>query len=78
MNRSWFSGLSRNAVILGAPVAVSNSWKVGTTRTPWAWAAFVTAAAGSPTYSLYPIQSRSIAPLPRIPRPKKAMVETSR
>ena len=29
----------------------ANGWNVGTTATPWSWAALVTAAAFSPTYS---------------------------
>ena len=51
MNVAWAASLPRNAVILwSAPL--SNSWNVGTTRTPLSWAALVTAAASSPTYSL--------------------------
>ena len=44
MNRFWAVALPRNAVIFGR-LPESNSWNVGTTRTPRAWAAFVTAAA---------------------------------
>ena len=48
MNRLWAAGLCRKALILGS-VPESNSWKVGTTRTPLAWAASVTAAASAET-----------------------------
>ncbi len=44
--RAWAVLLWRNAFISGS-VPESNSWKVGTTRTPLAWAALVTAAASS-------------------------------
>ena len=46
MNRFWAVALPRNAVIFGSDPE-SNSWNVGTTRTPFAWAAFVTAVASA-------------------------------
>ena len=46
MNRFWAVALPRNAVIFGSDPE-SKSWKVGTTRTPFAWAAFVTAVASA-------------------------------
>ncbi len=48
MNRDWAALLWRKAFILTS-VPESNSWKVGTTRTPLAWAALVTAVAASET-----------------------------
>ena len=44
MKRDWAALLWRKADIF-ASVPESNSWNVGTTRTPLAWAALVTAAA---------------------------------
>ena len=46
VKRDWAALLWRNAFMSGS-VPESNSWKVGTTRTPLAWAALVTAAASS-------------------------------
>ena len=44
MKRAFAALLWRNAAIFGSEPE-SNSWNVGTTRTPLAWAAFVTAIA---------------------------------
>ncbi len=44
MKRSWAAVLPRKAFIF-VRLPESKSWNVGTTRTPFAWAAFVTATA---------------------------------
>jgi hypothetical protein len=49
MNRSCARRLPRKARSVGSE-PLSNSWNVGTTRTPPAWAALVTAAAAGLTY----------------------------
>ena len=51
MNVVWAVELARNVRIL-VRLPESNSWNVGTTRTPLSWAAFVIAATSSPMYSL--------------------------
>ena len=49
MKRAWAAVLPRNAR-RSVSFPESKSWNVGTTRTPLAWAAFVTAAAAGLTY----------------------------
>ena len=48
MNFFWAASLARNAFMVGSPLLLSNSWKVGTTRTPFACAASVILAAVGP------------------------------
>src|SRR5436309_1815564 len=74
MNRFWAVVLLRNAVIFRSEPE-SKSWNVGTTRTPAAWAAFVTATALSLTYAAYPRHAVSMFPLVLMPSPKNAIVE---
>ena len=71
MNRAWAPGWSRSC----RSFVALKSWNVGTTRTPRAWAAFVTARAARLTYARYPVARRSRAPFAPIGTAKKAIVD---